>query len=252
MHISKNKFNKKNMETDLYFALRQISLAIGIVLHANQLIEVRSESSLRGFVNFLINQILPDVIDIRNAFIYHYYENLEEYHWKLIDTFNKSSKIVFPFRIHLSEIEDSVLLDSIRFAFCIFHENNSDLLSVLKLCSSDEDLIGFVKNILHNFDEYPHTCPDKLFLLNMRFSSVVQSSSKAEMARKSKKCCSKSNEGVKLKLAASDQRHSIFHVIIKKDKKGVPKGCTQTALQALGLLNKREKTRRDNVLGFSF
>lgn len=222
------------MDPDLYFALRQISLAFAVVLHANHLIEIRSESSLKGFINFFINENLPDIIDIRNAFISHQYENLDDSHWKLIELFNSVSKKTFPFRIHLSEIDDPVLLDTLRFAFYIFDQKESDLFSALKLCLDDYELVCFVKNILHNYEEYPHTCPDKLFLLNMNLNKKI---SKGRSERKTKKVCLKQSEMVTFNTTNINNGVSIF--LTKQCKKAPLKGCTQTALQLLGLLRRR-------------
>lgn len=234
------------METDLYFALRQISLAVAIVLHANHPIEVRSESSLKGFVNFFINQVLPDVIDIRTAFISHQYEKLEESHWTLIHSFNCASRNVFPFHIHLKEIKDIVLLESMRFAYYIFNLEDTDMFSALNLCFDDNYIIDFVKNILYNFEEYPNTCPDRSFLLDMRIHGFIN-----RLERKTKKGCFKHNAVTELN-DDTKTNNNFSQRTTRKNKRAPLKGCTQTALQVMGLLNKREKSRRDSALGFSF
>lgn len=230
------------MDADSYFALRHITFAVGVVLHANRPIEIRSEESLKGFTNFFVNQLLPEIVDIKEAFAASQFENLEKKHWDIIIGFNESRKIIFPFRIHLEKIEDPALLDMIRFAYFIFYETKANIFEAYYLSSKNSDVVSFVKNTLHNFKVYPTTCQDRSFLLDMDIEGFLASQIE-EMERKTKKLCCESNKVQK--------PSNLFSSVLKKEKKA-PKSCTQTALQSLGLLNRREHKRRNSILGFSF
>jgi hypothetical protein len=228
------------MDSDLYFALRHITFAVAVVLHANRPIEIRSEDSLKGFSNFFINQLLPEVVDIKEAFTMSQFDNLEKSHWDIIIDFNESRKIIFPFRIHLEKIEDPALLDMMRFAYFIFYNNKTSIFDTFNLCSKDSVIINFVKDTLHNFRAYPNTCQDRSFLLDMDIEGFVASQIQ-EMERRTKKLCCHS--------VRNQKPCNPFSSVFKKEKKA-PKSCTQTALQSLGLLNRRDQRKRNSILGF--
>lgn len=142
-----------------------IAFAIGIVLRSQNPITIKSENELLLQVENIISHHISAVQQLRVSLVANNWLSISSEARDMIQTFHTVRRFVFPFRIHLSEIKDKVLLDILRFALFVFSNENKNLVSLFELHQKDIEDIYLIVNRAILFND---TEGDKYFLLKKK------------------------------------------------------------------------------------
>jgi hypothetical protein len=145
--------------------LAWIAFGIGIVLRSQKPVSISSENELLLQVENLILEHLPLVQHLRESLVANNGLIISSEAREMIQTFYTVRRYVFPFRIHLSDIEDKVLLDILRFALFVFSNENKNLITLFELHQKDVEDIYLLVNREILFSDKER---DKYFLLKKK------------------------------------------------------------------------------------
>lgn len=219
---------------------RCVAFAIGVVLLSSHPMSLYSEESLFNYVEFIISQHLDTVVNLHFSLLFPKGVQLSSDARKMISVFKTTKRSCFPLRIYLDKIENSSLLNQIRFAYSIFYKKNTKL----KLLFGTHEAYNNIASLVMNGFEEKN---DNLFLLGKiswgsKFSSDIDIENNNDIVVKteeSKKRCRENSE------AAPAQKKNRLHklpVWLFQNKHDRAKSSsTYTALQMINYFNKKYK-----------